>query len=115
MVGSDLFAFSSGIDTNMLVVQYENAREAEEGVAGPVKHYLATGDKRYWFSLANFKNQSIYVVGGLVQDKTTRSVLVFSLATHKFTKAASLNTARYASSSAAAGEKVYVFGGRDHN
>ena len=64
------------------------------------------------FSLANYKDQSIYVIGGRVQGTgVSESVLVFDLEIHDFKESASLNHARWDSSSTVAGETIYVFGG----
>ena len=109
MVKSDLFTFRDSKSQSMLVVQYENASQPERGV---YKHYLAQRDQRSNFSLANYKNIAIYVIGGNVNGKRSKSVLIFDLKVLKFAKSAKLNEARTRSSSTIASDTMYVFGGQ---
>ena len=75
----------------MLVVQYKNMGQPEKGIK---MNYLAQDKQREGFSLANFKNQAIYVVGGRMNNEYSDSVVVFNLETHEFKESAKLNTAR---------------------
>ena len=68
------------------------------------------------FSLANFKDRAIYVIGGALRANKKRvcgSVNLLMLESHTFVEAASLNVPRSDSSSVAAGNQVYVFGGKN--
>ena len=60
----------------MRVIKYENACQQESGIR---KHNVAEANQRQWFSLANFKNLGIYVIGGYVNGMVSDSVVVLNL------------------------------------
>ena len=67
MVRSDLYAFYSLLGSAMEVYQIENASQPEKGIK---KYCIAQHKRRAFFSLANYKNKAIYVIGGRANKAT---------------------------------------------
>ena len=66
------------------------------------------------FSVANYKNEAIYITGGdIANDRTTNSVVVFDLVTCTFHAGVPMQKSRESHSSTSAGYMIAVFGGCD--
>ena len=70
---------------------------------------------RSYFSLANYLKRFIIVTGGRIGNRITKTALVFTIATCKFSEIVAMNKPREDHSSSTLGNSVFVFGGLNTN
>ena len=111
LIGANLYTFHNSQLHFMVVERYEQVNLIGREFAAPKSQKLATADhSRYKFSAAAYEMREVYITGGFVNGRESKSVLRFSISDDTFVPVADLNLPINYHGSTIAGDNLYVIG-----
>lgn len=111
MVGNNLFSitvdtFSDG-DEPLTCYEYSLSQGQRLIAQG--------GSKRAFYSLTNYNDSAVFIIGGQIASQHTKSVLKLDLRSEKFIDIAPMNMAREFHGSTTTGDILAIIGGQDNH